>query len=476
MKNIMKRMLVIALAVMMVLSVASCGKNGGASGEIPTLVWYVPGDAQADMALVLEEANKIIEPAIGAKLDLQFIDQASYTERMQMLMASQTEFDLMLTGYVNNFANAYQKGGLMDITEYVKDDKELYKMLPDYAWDAASFEGQIYAVPNEQIWASCWAFAMRKDLVEKYGYDINNFKSMDDAWGFWELVQKNDPDLIPLYMSTGTDPYKINKYESIAGETYWDVDKGEFVIYTTSDANRKHAAYKKELFDKGILRKDIATATNETADYKAGRYATTLFVYKPGVELVKKIESGLDWIMVPISQPYTTRSSINATMTAVSATSKNPEKAVELIKLINTNLDLYRLICHGIEGKHYEKISDNMIKYLPESGYMVSADWKFGNQFNAYVLEGQPDDVWEATRKLNNESTISPLIGFSFVQDPIQTELAQISTITARYPMTKGLVDVNDDAVWKQYVSDLEKAGVKRVYDEVVKQYNEFKK
>lgn len=472
----MKKLLVLALAAIMVLSVVSCGNKGAVSGEVPTLVWYVPGEPQDDMAEVLAEANKIVEKEIGAKIDIQFIPQASYTERIQMLMASQTEFDMMLTGYVNNFASAYQKGGLMDITEYVKKDKELYKMLPEYAWEAASFEDGIYAVPNEQIWATCWAFAFRKDLVDKYGYDVSNFKTMDDANEFWTLVQKNDPDLIPFYMSTGEPPYLINQYETVAGGVKYDVANEKFVVFDTSDVNRQHGIYKKDLYDRGILRKDIATATNEAADYKAGRYATTMFVYKPGVELVKKLESGYDWVMIPVCEPYTTRSSINATMTAVSATSKNPEKSVEFIKLINKNIDLYRLICHGIEGKHYEKISDNMIKYLPDTGYMVQADWKFGNQFNAYPVEGQTEDVWEQTKKLNEESTISPLIGFSFVQDDIQTELAQLSTIKARYPYVNGLVDFNDDAVWNQFKADFEKAGINEIYDEVIRQYNEFKK
>ena len=214
----MKKLLVLAIVAIMVISMAACGGPGNTSGEIPTLIWYVPGEPQDDMATVLAEANKIVEAEIGAKIDLQFIPQASYTERIQMLMASQQEFDMMLTGYVNNFASAYQKGGLMNITEYVKSDKELYDMLPEYAWQAASFDNEIYAVPNEQIWATSWAFAIRKDLADKYGYDTNKFKSMEDANEFWALVQENDPDIIPFYMSTDEAPYLINKYEKILEE------------------------------------------------------------------------------------------------------------------------------------------------------------------------------------------------------------------------------------------------------------------
>ena len=95
----MKKLLVLAIVAIMVISMAACGGPGNTSGEIPTLIWYVPGEPQDDMATVLAEANKIVEAEIGAKIDLQFIPQASYTERIQMLMASQQEFNMMLTGY-----------------------------------------------------------------------------------------------------------------------------------------------------------------------------------------------------------------------------------------------------------------------------------------------------------------------------------------------------------------------------------------
>ena len=106
-KKSVKSLISIMCVILMMLS-AGCSSTPSVSedGEVPTLVWYVPGDNQDDLPLVLEKANEIIEPAIGAKLDLQFIAQSSYTERIKMLMAAQTEFDLMLTGYVNPFNSA----------------------------------------------------------------------------------------------------------------------------------------------------------------------------------------------------------------------------------------------------------------------------------------------------------------------------------------------------------------------------------
>ena len=70
----------ICAAAMMIL-VCGCGNNSADKGDgVPTLVWYVPGDSQRDTAAVMEAVNKLIEPKIGAKLDLKMIDEGAFSE------------------------------------------------------------------------------------------------------------------------------------------------------------------------------------------------------------------------------------------------------------------------------------------------------------------------------------------------------------------------------------------------------------
>ena len=473
-----KRMMAIVAGIGAAAMLASCtgGKQSanGKDTQIPTLVWYVPGDNQSDLPRVLEEVNKIIEPELGVNLDLQFIDQASYTERLQMMMGSKTEFDMMLTGYVNPFENAIQKGGLMDITEYVKNNENLYSQMPEYAWQAASVAGKIYAVPNQQIWASCWGMAFRKDIVEKYGYDTSRFQTLRDAEEFWDLVRKNDPDLIPLWLSTGDNTLYLDKYEGIAGGCSYNRENGEVEMTAVSEDQKEYLSLMNEWYNKGYIRKDVATVQDQTADFRAGRYASTLVTYKPGVEQSKKTQSGgYDWIAIPFSTPYIKRSSITATSTAISATSKHPEECIRFLEMINTNKELYRLICHGIEGIHYNKIDEETIEYINSSGYMPAADWKFGNQFNAYVVSGNPKDVWEQTKKMNQEAEISPLIGFSFVRDNVATEITQISTVNKKYAVAF-TSDIEEQ--WGEMTAEYQNAGIEQICDEINRQIEEYQK
>ena len=119
----MKKVVALILAAMMLVAFAACGEKPVTSeGEVPTLIWYVHGDKQQDIATVMEEVNKITVPAIGAKLDLRFIDQPSYTQKMQMMMAAGTEFDICFTGYVNTYKDAAKRGGLLASTESMQPE------------------------------------------------------------------------------------------------------------------------------------------------------------------------------------------------------------------------------------------------------------------------------------------------------------------------------------------------------------------
>lgn len=453
------------LAGTMLISLVGCGEKKTADeNEVPTLVYYVPGDEQTDLASVMEEVNKITEAKIGAKIDMKFIDQSSFSERMKMMMASKTEFDLTLTGYVNPFQQAYSSGGLMDITELLKENTPgIFDTLPDYAWEASSFDGKIYAVPNQQIWANCWAVGLRKDLVEKYNFDINSVKTIEDVYPFWDTILANEPTIMPLWYNTTYDWWNEDKFEDITSGVAYDRETNEVVVRYATDEWKDYIEKHREWYEKGYIRKDFETKGEERVEARAGKFASSFSPYKPNVESAEKSINGMDAYWINLSKPYITRSAVNGTMTAVSATAKHPVEAVKYIELVNTDKDLYRLICHGIEGKHYEKVSENRIKYIPDSGYCPNGDWKFGNQFNAYGVETDPEDVWEQTKALNDSAEISPIIGFSLSTSNIEAEIAQIQGVWKKYPTYSGVREID----WEEYQKALKDAGVETVCNDI---------
>ena len=145
--------------------------------------------------------------------------------------------------------------------------------------------------------------------------------------------------------------------------------------------------------------------------------------------------------------------------------------------MVNHNVDnVYNLLCYGIEGKHYNKVGENRIETIKDSGYAPNKSWEFGNNFNAYLMEGQEDDIWEQTKEVNETATVSKLLGFALDTEPIKSELEACNAAVEEYMynLTAGAVDI--DTKLPEFQKKLKNAGVDRMIAEVQKQVDEWKK
>ncbi|KRE92072.1 hypothetical protein ASG89_34010 [Paenibacillus sp. Soil766] len=88
---------------------------------------------------------------------------------------------------------------------------------------------------------------------------------------------------------------------------------------------------------------------------------------KPGGESLSFAYNGYYDVIAPANIPHLTTGGITATMQAINRNSKNPERAMMLLELLNTDKDLFNLLNFGIKDKHYKIDAD---------GFMVPGDDK----------------------------------------------------------------------------------------------------
>lgn len=471
----MKKILCLIIAVATVFAVAGCGDK--TRGETETVTWLFPGSAQADLARISDAVNKITEEKINAKIDIQIIDTSSYSEKMKMNMTSGVDYDLCFCGFVNNYSDAVRNGGLMNITDLVKKTG-IYDMLPDYAWQAATVDGKIYGVPNMQIMAMASAISIRKDLADKYNLDISSIKSIDDIEPFLEQVKNGESNIYPYRPNFGVIPWYTSKYEEIS--TGVALKKGASteteLVYTQELPEYRHGAEQLwNWYQKGYIRKDALSIGDDSADYNAGKYAVSSEVYKPGAEAASLARTGIEHYVVPIEEPYMTRSRATATMAAVGINSKHPEKAVEFIKLLNDDKELYNLISFGIKDIDYKQDEDGRIELIKNSGYNNLGDsWKFGNTSNSLILNTQELNVWEETERINNESEKSTILGFTFDKNSnVKTQISNVASLTSEYEViNRGVKDPN--TYMEEYLRKLKEAGIEKIYEEIQAQLKEY--
>ena len=451
MKKIISAALCLSVAATMAVGLTGC-KNEGSD----TLTWVCIGEKPVDHDTVMEKVNELLKPELGMKLDIQYIDSASFTEKTKMKMASGEPVDLYFTGYVNDYQTAVSMGGLYDITEKMENIKmsdgstvKMSDVIEDYYIQSAMVNGKIYGIPCIQVISNPTCIQMNKKVTEECGVDLDgleklavNNTNLETAKVYMEKltqelakIKEKRPD---LYTIRAFNPAFANVNEEIVSGVAIrkDGSSDELFMYDLTEEGRYGCEVMSDWYQKGYIRSDVASASDVSSSEAENMYAMIQTTWKPGQDIYYKNQhDGEEPAYAFCAEPYVGRKSALATMTSVGANTKHPDEAIKLIYMLNTNKELYNTLCWGIEGKHYTKNADGTAKEIKDSGYEKIAQnaWRYGNQFNAFVMEGQSADVWEQTAEMNDKARKSPALGFVPNVDDINSEIANIANVKAEF-------------------------------------------
>jgi putative aldouronate transport system substrate-binding protein len=452
------------------------------------LNWYFDGTPQADVASVEAAINKIIQPKINATIKLNEINGGNYNQKMQVINAGGEDYDLVFTSHwTNNYYNNINQGALLPLNDLLqKYAPNIMKVIPQGGWDSVKVNGKIYGIPNYQIWAYTNVVSVRTDLAAKYAFDPASVKNLKDLEPFLANIKKNEPDLFPMQNSkAGFLPGLLAHYgfDEIAGRNIPGVirlkdNSLKVENQFESPEFKEEFATMRDFYTKGYFRKDVATLADTTPDNTAGKYAVLGGggTYAPGMEVgIMAKNNGNDFTVVKISDSYLETSGITATMTGINAKSKNPERAMMFYDMLFSDKQLYNLLAHGIEGKHYTKIDEDTVEPIKDGGYDPNVDWQLGDQFNGYYRKGQAKGIWDNTIKLNETAIKSPLLGFTFDPTQVKAELAQCNAIQAQYMAILDTGSVDPDKVLPEFIDKLKKAGSDKIIAEEQKQIDAWK-
>jgi len=462
------------------------GQNEGAENNIfkqppVELQYYYLGNPQPDVLAVQEEMNKILLEKINATIQLKQLDFANYGTKLNVMIGGGDKFDLVFTApWIGNYFQNISKGAFLPLDDLLDQyAPQLKTSIPNKLWDATKVNGEIYGSINYQIVAISYGVGVMRELAEKYGLDVESIKKYEDLEPFLEQVKQNEKEIYPLFNM----PSLVNQPTYYGFDTIGDdVIPGwvrlndsnlEVINQYATDEYKEAVTLAHSWYEKGYVKKDIQSDLG----LETGKFAVkNNLPIKPGVQAEEKnIWGGRDIVASSLNEPIITTNRAIATMTAISKTSPNPERAMMFLELINTDKTLYNLLAHGIEGKHYTKVSEDVIEAVPNSGYMPSTDWMFGNQFNGYYTSKEQVGVWEETKEVNANAKFSPILGFSFDPDPVKTEIAQTTTVIQQYdgPLSAGVGD--PEKLLPEFLSKLEKAGLNKILAEKQKQLDAWK-
>lgn len=472
-----QKYLCFAGASLALVSLVACGSKSSSEGEDVKLLMYQVGEKPDNFDKLMEIANARIKEKTGATLDLQYIGWGDWDDKMSTIIASGENYDI---AFANNYVVNSQKGAFADLTELMpKYAKETYDNLDPAYIKGNTINGKLYAFPVDANVYAQQMLSFNMDLVKKYGLDISGISSYADAEKVLTEFHEKEPNTAAfgigqVFSMSGDYDYPLTKNQPFAVK----IEEGKPTIINQyeDETFKENLRLMHKWYQKGLIPSDAATNTEgypldgntwfmREETQGPMDYGDTILTNAAGKEIVSR----------PLTKPLKTTSQAQMANFVVSNSSKNKEKAVEVLALLNTDPELLNGLVYGVEGEAWEKVGDNKIKLL--DGYqpkMHMSAWNTGNNKILYTQESITDEMIAARDKSIEESKESPILGFTVETKEIKTELSNIANVMNRYKASINTGTVDPDEALPKLISDLKDAGWDKVQKEVQMQLDEF--
>lgn len=492
------------------LLISGCGSKTNTSGESPKeatnapssategsketpelepveLTWYTVGTVQPDHQAVMDEVNKILKAKINTTLKLNVIDWGAFDEKMKVITSTNEAYDLAFTSsWANNYASNVLGGAYVPLDDLLKQyGQHILEQVPTKYWDATKVDGKIYGSLNYQTYFIARGLAFNKEIVDKYGFDVTSVKKPSDLTPFFEKVKSGEPGMTGYLPAMTSFPELFNMesgftIDAVQGNSMFplmiNVDDKDLKVYNGVESQEFMDLMKvyRDWYQKGYIKKDAISRKDYKAEANSGKYAVWSRGGGPGASEAATTEQGKPTVVIDAAPAYVNTGGVIATMTAISRTSKNPERAMMLLDLLYSDKELFRLISNGIEGKHYKKVDNDTMELIPNSGYVTGTNWEYGNVFNDYQNKQSPVSM-EEMRTLNETSATSPLLGFLYNPDSLKQEYAQVNAIMGEMVPAMMTGTVDPEAMIPKYLERLKKAGMDKLLEDAQKQIDAWK-
>jgi putative aldouronate transport system substrate-binding protein len=435
-----KKLVVLGILVMLLFSLPTMLVGQ----DMPVITWRFPVANAAgltDLRAVEVAANEIIEPAIGARLELIPIELgAEYDTVLTTMAASGEVCDLVYTSWWTfDYWQKAALGAFLPLGDLLEAHAPtILAKFPDYIWATATVDGEVYAIPHTVRAAGPHGWVLMREMVEKHNFDVGSIEEFTDVEPLLAAIIESDPDLIVLtHGRNGTwEAFSSihNLEEIIGGDTgvgFRRDEAGVTVIdmFTTPEY-REFLEIQRRWWNDNYVWDEAPFGTPGRINEGVVATFTNRDLISPTANF-----GGKEYINVPLGPAIIRRNTALPHSTAICRTSQNADKAVMLMDLIHSNRELVNLLTFGIEGRHYELDAEGRVVSIPDSGYDYSRrTWMFGDEIaDTLRWATEAPDFLDLHAAALEASIPSKLLGFQLDTEPIRAELSQLQAVVDEY-------------------------------------------
>ena len=439
--------------------------------EIVDLVWYSVGNGMPDNYDAWKaNLDAYLEEKIGVHLDVQVVSWSDWDGRRNTIVSTNEPYDIMFTN-LGTYSNDVSIGAFADITELVKSaSPELYNFIPEDYWGATTIGGKIYGVPTYKDSSSTQYFVWDKELADKYGIDYDNIHTLADATEALTKLKEGE-NITPFILTNmGLDAIYGSRYDNIGtgipalGVSYYGEERKVVAVFEQQDVLEELGVIR-QWYQSGIINKDAATLA-ENPNYRA------CFIAQGWPYAAKSTwgpNMGVEAVASQYGDTVLSNDTVLGSINCISASSAHPDKALQLLQLVNTDSYVRDALRFGLEGDNFTYTEDGRVhvdkdKVWPMAGYTQ------GTFFNISLTDEEDYNQWDEVKALNEQAKPSPVLGFAFDMESVRDQISSCNEIWLRYRPELMTGTVDPETTIAAMMSEMRAAGFDDILAEAQRQ------
>lgn len=407
------------------------------TGDIVELTWYTVGSGMPDNYDAWKaNLDKYLEEKIGVHLDVQVVGWSDWDARRASIVSTNEPYDIIFTN-LGTYNNDVKTGAFLDITTMLESTPDLYSLMPESFWDAVKIDGKIYAVPTYKDSSVTNLVCWDKELIEKYDpdYATKTYKNLSELTDVLTAIKDGESDIPSPYI------LNLNGLDAIYGSRYDNLGTGLPAIgvsYTGSSAKVVPVFEQEDImtelktlhewYNAGIVNADAATLAENPA-YRPcfiaqGWPSAAITTWGPQI--------GKDAVALQYCETVMSTDTIQGSMNCISASSKNPEKALELLQLVNTDTYVRDALKYGLEGDNFTYNDDGTVHVDKDKNWTMAA-YTQGTFFTYSRDDTVKVDEMAEVKAQNERAIYSPATGIYIDLTNSKEMIANCNEIWKRY-------------------------------------------
>ena len=220
-----------------------------------------------------------------------------------------------------------------------------------------------------------------------------------------------------------------------------------------------------EWYQAGIINSDAATKPEEN-NYKPcsvaqGWSGAAVTTWGPNM--------GVEAAVTKLGPTIISNDTVRGSMSCISANCANPEKALQLLELVNTDSYVRDLLYYGVQGDDWDYTDDSKEWVHRNNANWTMAGYTQGSFFAVTPTDDFDFNQYDEVKELNENASPSVMLGFSLDTTNFKDQLTNCVAVYERYKGELLTGTRATDEIVPQIMSEMRAAG----FDEIVAQCQE---